>query len=304
MLTQRSIRKSSLLLIYAMEMQHTDPEKIREFPLESYWKLVDEHELRRYEKILARAALHETRSLEELLATARARLEAIEKYAAWNNQAQVTLTRGRVLLDRLADIVKSMRSLRRQMEDEAKEHTLPLIAENSRKVINACEGLCLPIKRDLEELEKETHDTAAAWAGALRRVLKMAEGCAALNHPEQLERRHEHADLIRHVENKRERRPLTEELAQAVYARRGEWEQLLNKLLRNYVPARMNAIDRCILYLALYDLMYRKLDPGIVISEACILADEYSGGKSAPFIHGIIASAVMQSNPESEQPDH
>ena len=34
------------------------------------------------------------------------------------------------------------------------------------------------------------------------------------------------------------------------------------------------------------------LDTPIIVSEATALADAYSGGKSAPFIHGIISAAA------------
>jgi transcription termination factor NusB len=51
-------------------------------------------------------------------------------------------------------------------------------------------------------------------------------------------------------------------------------------------------VDRCILYIALYELEYNKLDTPIVVSEANALADAYSGGKSAPFIHGVISAAA------------
>ena len=82
MLTQRNIRKSSLLLIYALEMQHTNPKDIRDFPLENYWGLVNEHAKKKYAGMLAKAVLHESRSLAELLDAMRARAGEFETYAA------------------------------------------------------------------------------------------------------------------------------------------------------------------------------------------------------------------------------
>ena len=53
-------------------------------------------------------------------------------------------------------------------------------------------------------------------------------------------------------------------------------------------------MDKAILYLALYELEEKGLDTPIVVSEATALANEYSGSKSAPFIHGIIAAAAAR----------
>ena len=51
-------------------------------------------------------------------------------------------------------------------------------------------------------------------------------------------------------------------------------------------------IDSGILLIALYELRFNGLEAAIVISEANQLADTYSGSKSAPFIHGILAAAA------------
>ena len=303
MLTQRNIRKSSLLLIYALEMQHTNPKDIRDFPLENYWGLVNEHAKKKYAGMLAKAVLHESRSLAELLDAMRARAGEFETYAAGHDTTAAAAASTHALLKELEDVPRVMRSLRRLLEEEGNEREREQLPEQTGRLIGACERICRFAEEHLPLLERETHESVTAFAGALRRVKKAAEGCAALRCPEQLPSNSEHANIIGLAKEMRERRPLTEKLALEVYSRCEEWERHLQNLLRNYVPSRLNAIDRCILYISFYDLLCRKLDPGIVISEACILADEYSGGKSAPFIHGVIATAIMQLMPDTNQPE-
>ncbi len=303
MLNQRQIRKSTLLLIYAMETQGVDPLAQDSFPFDSYWTLVSENDAKRYAKVLAKATLHETRSLGDLQDSLQSRTENFCATATTQPRLQALPPDARELLRLTQTLPTHIHYLRRHMDTVASDQEVAMLKEYDDGVIRTCVRMCELTQNMLPALEGETGEAVEAYAGVLRRVRKAAAGCARLAHPEQIEPRNEHTDLARYAEAMRERRPLTEQMARDIFSQRGKWEELLRTLLRNYVPERLNTVDRCILYIALNDLIQRKLDPGIVISEACILADEFSGGKSAPFIHGIIATAVMQLTPDAPQPE-
>ena len=76
MLNQRGIRKSALLLLYAMEAQRVTPESQETFPFDAYWTLVSENDNKRYARALAKAVLHEIRAYDELLTLLQARTTA------------------------------------------------------------------------------------------------------------------------------------------------------------------------------------------------------------------------------------
>ena len=297
MLNQRGIRKSALLLLYAMEAQRVTPESQETFPFDAYWTLVSENDNKRYARALAKAVLHEIRAYDELLTLLQARTTAFCAAAATLTKPQTLPARAQELLNLLQTLPEPILYLRRQTEKAVDEQRDEELRQQSEKVIHTCEKIHALAEDILSTLESETRGATEAYAAALRRVQKACAGCAQLAHPDRIKPRHEHADLVHYTETLNQRRPLTEQLAKTIYARRQEWEKLLHDLLRNYVPDRLNVLDRCILYIAFYDFVERDLDPGIVISEACLLADEYSGGKSAPFIHGIIATAIMQLKP-------
>lgn len=301
MLNQRGIRKSALLLLYAMEAQRVTPESQETFPFDAYWTLVSENDNKRYARALAKAVLHEIRAYDELLTLLQARTTAFCAVAATLTKPQTLPARAQELLNLLQTLPEPILYLRRQTEKSVDEQRDEELRQQSEKVIHTCEKIHALAEDILSTLESEIRGATEAYAAALRRVQKACAGCAQLAHPDRIKPRHEHADLVHYTETLNQRRPLTEQLAKTIYARRQEWEKLLHDLLRNYVPDRLNVLDRCILYIAFYDLVERDLDPGIVISEACLLADEYSGGKSAPFIHGIIATAIMQLKPKSYQ---
>ena len=82
------------------------------------------------------------------------------------------------------------------------------------------------------------------------------------------------------------------EMGDAVIARIPLVEPRLEVLLKNYSLERLDVVDKIILFIALYELEVNGLEVPIVVSEATALANEYSGSKSAPFIHGVIAAAA------------
>jgi N utilization substance protein B len=53
---------------------------------------------------------------------------------------------------------------------------------------------------------------------------------------------------------------------------------------------RMPAIDRTILRLGVYELIYTDMPVGVVISEAVELAKTYSTAKSGSFVNGVLSA--------------
>jgi N utilization substance protein B len=120
----------------------------------------------------------------------------------------------------------------------------------------------------------------------------MFEVCVALGNPLELTGNKEYAGLMRQATDMQELRPAVETLAKAIIAHIPLMEPRLESLLANYSLERLDLVDRCILYIALYELTENGLQVPIVVSEVTALAHEYSGSKSAQFIHGVVAAAA------------
>ncbi len=132
------------------------------------------------------------------------------------------------------------------------------------------------------------------WSAAVRRCARMLMMCSALERPEKLEGQDEFSGLVRQARALEDIRPAAEKLAGAVLARREELDARIGSLLAHYSTERLDVVDKCILYIALYEMDVEKLEVPIVVSEAISLADTYSGSRSATFIHGIIATAAKR----------
>ena len=70
---------------------------------------------------------------------------------------------------------------------------------------------------------------------------------------------------------------------------------------RDWRVKRLAAVDRNILRLALYEIIYAGIPCGIAINEAVEMAKMYGGEKSSKFINGILSAVSRQSKPVSDQ---
>lgn len=78
-------------------------------------------------------------------------------------------------------------------------------------------------------------------------------------------------------------------LAAGVAANSGELERLIGEKSRNWRLDRLARIDRAILKLAVYELLFEDDVPPLVsIDEAVELAKKFSTGQSGAFINGLL----------------
>lgn len=89
-----------------------------------------------------------------------------------------------------------------------------------------------------------------------------------------------------------------ETVDRAVQLARATWQHLsaCNELIQRYAKdwdiTRIMVLDRAILQIAFYELIYEKTAPTIVINEALELAKKYSTEDSPKFINGILGQFI------------
>ncbi len=80
-----------------------------------------------------------------------------------------------------------------------------------------------------------------------------------------------------------------EELVTGTIRNIGEIDKVLQGAAENWDLNRMAAVDRNILRLAIFEILYRKDIPSAVtINEALEIAKKYSSLESVPFINGLL----------------
>lgn len=83
-------------------------------------------------------------------------------------------------------------------------------------------------------------------------------------------------------------------LLSGVRRNRGELNDLLTKQTRNWSLERMAVIDRNILRIGAFELLYTETPAPVVINEAVELAKRYGGEQSAQFVNGVLDRFVKK----------
>lgn len=95
--------------------------------------------------------------------------------------------------------------------------------------------------------------------------------------------------------------PLTVSLVQGVENHRSEVDDVISTYAIGWTLDRMPLVDRNILRLATYEILYSDEVPGpVAVSEAVELAKQFAGDSSPKFINGLLARVLQL---QSDQPE-
>jgi len=84
-------------------------------------------------------------------------------------------------------------------------------------------------------------------------------------------------------------RPFAEQLLNGVYQHRDELDAMIVEASENWRIERMSIIDRNVLRIALYEMLYRiEIPPKVSINEAIDLGKTFGSPDSGSFINGIL----------------
>ncbi len=84
-------------------------------------------------------------------------------------------------------------------------------------------------------------------------------------------------------------RTFTEELIRGVVEKRRDIDRMLSNYTKNWDVDRLGVLDRIVLRVAVYEMLFRNDIPPIVsINEAVEIAKAYSGRASGRFVNGVL----------------
>ena len=96
------------------------------------------------------------------------------------------------------------------------------------------------------------------------------------------------------------------EVLTGVEAHQGRLDRIIEEISENWALSRMPLVDRSILRLAVYEMLYRTDVPdSVAINEAVEMAKVYGGEDSSKFVNGILGrlSDVVAAGGLMEAPD-
>jgi len=97
----------------------------------------------------------------------------------------------------------------------------------------------------------------------------------------------------------KERDQITEqhilELVEGTASRKGQIDSLLTDYLKGYKMDRLSKVDREILRLATFEMIYRDdVPPKVVVNEAIELAKHFGTEESGKFVNGVLGKMIKE----------
>lgn len=289
-ISRSKVRQSALNYLYTYLSNGSQP-----VDSQLFWAISQEKERDHFRTAHAKALLHACRATADSARLLEERVQSVENMM----HADLTAASLREEIERYrnqsSNFDAAVKALQYCCTDKRRETTDQLLL---------CTGDVLRLAAVVEALGRDLLPRFADFpayrplldglAATINRRARMLQVCISLAAPLELTGSKEYAGLVRQAQDLEELRPAVETLVKGIIARIPLMEPRLEGLLTNYSLERVDMVDKAILYIALYELEENGLEVPIVVSEATALANEYSGSKSAQFIHGIIAAAAKK----------
>jgi N utilization substance protein B len=98
-------------------------------------------------------------------------------------------------------------------------------------------------------------------------------------------------------------REFAQPLIEGMVAHLPEIDERIRKYAENYNLNRISAVDRNVLRLAIYEMLYRDdIPPVVSINEAIELAKTFGGAESGKFVNGILDRVRKELNRPAREP--
>lgn len=94
------------------------------------------------------------------------------------------------------------------------------------------------------------------------------------------------------------------QLAEGTAEHLPEIDQIIAKTAPEWPIAQIDGVDRAVLRLGIFELMFLKdVPPKVAINEAVELAKTYGGDSSGKFLNGVLGTLYKQMFPEGNEPE-
>lgn len=127
-----------------------------------------------------------------------------------------------------------------------------------------------------------------AVSASIRRLQRISDRIRMVEEPEKFPEQADLTKLRRSKSDIAELRKNTDGLVDSVLANKESLDASIGSILENYVPERIDPVDRAILRLATYELLHTDIPRKAAINEALELAKRFGTTDSRRFVNGLL----------------
>lgn len=292
--SRRQIREAAIQFLYCSDLEGgAEPSALRE----PFWEFLTETDRRNLHVATYRTVHHLAHGREARLVEFVERSEIAAVHLAAYPQAESL----KILLNRLLVLESSWSLAFSKMERIPRDGDDGDVAEGLASTL----AHLFKIDRDLAfhraQFLKESEDFPAlkaqteAVSASIRRLQRISDRLRMVESPEKFP---EQADLAKLRESQADialLRNQTDALVDAVLHAKPRVDEKIASILENYVPERVDPVDRAILRLGTYELVMTDTPPKVVINEAIELAKRFGTTDSKRFVNGLLDKIARES---------
>lgn len=197
-------------------------------------------------------------------------------------------------LRRIAELESGWSTALAKLERLPKDDDDAAVAENFSAALEAFfrndRALAEARRRFLETVEDfpKLRGPLEAVGASIRRLQRVSDRLRMVEEPEKFP---EQSDLARIRESKTELRELrrrSDELVDAVLARKEVIDAALAEVVDHFAPERIDPVDRAVLRLATHEMLHAGTPVKVAINEAVELAKRFGTSDSSRFVNGVL----------------
>jgi transcription antitermination protein NusB len=285
--SRREIREAVVQFLYCFDLEGgADPSGLRE----TFWDFITESDRHALHAATVRTVKHLAHGREERMALLESRIpKAREALAAWPEAEALSLALLRITALE-ADWTDALHHVDREAKGTDDAAAAPRLEATLQRLFL--------IDRTLEEtrarffLNLEDHPALRGplepVSAAIRRLQRISDRMRMVENPEQFP---EQSDLSKIRESKsslRELRIRADEIVDHLLTTRDAIDKSLADTVENFAPERIDPVDRAILRLGCYEIVYAGTPAKVAINEAIELAKRFGTSDSSRFVNGVL----------------
>lgn len=285
--SRRQIREAAVQFLYCADLEGgADPAALRD----PFWDFVTESDRRSLQVATFRTVHHLAEGRDSRMAEfVERQTAAITFLAAWPEAESLKNT-----LARIAELESGWSLALARLERLPRDDDDASVAASFRTALEgffsndrdlaAARGRFLDGMADFPKLRGPLEAVAAS----IRRLQRVSDRLRMVEEPEKFP---EQADLARLRDSKTEIHELrrrADELVDAVLAAKEKIDASLADVVDHYAPERIDPVDRAVLRLATYEILYAGTPSKVAINEAIELAKRFGTSDSGRFVNGVL----------------
>ncbi|MFT4176451.1 MAG: transcription antitermination factor NusB [Luteolibacter sp.] len=298
--SRRQIREAVVQFLYCADLEGGEnPVSLRE----PFWDFITESDRRSLQVATFRTVYHLAHGRESRLVEFIERATSAEALlSAWPEAEHLKID-----LKRIVEQESAWSTAFAKLERLPKDDDDASVAENFGSALDALFAIDRDLAANRNRFLQGIEDHPAlrgqleAVAASVRRMQRISDRLRMVEEPEKFPEQSDLSKLRDTKSSLTELRQSSDELVDRILTQKEEIDKALVAVVENYSPERIDPVDRAILRLGTYELVFASTPPKVVINEGIELAKRFGTTDSRRFVNGVLDRVAKKHVPQTSE---